>query len=258
MSLIKHISNKDYESANEILEENFKVILESKLHEMKKMYAATMEQNTPEERMKRLKADVLEEDDAEEKPATGNFTPIQKPGNMDKTLDDLSSTLKRMKQHDLEHGQPARLRSGYSTIAEDEQVDEGLLKVARDTLKKLSPVARANQRKPIMKNIEGKPLGKKLKIAPKRIEEETEQLDEAPRVGIVKLRVRGGKVQRRKKVSNVPGMTLRGGKLTRMSPSERRRRKLGAKKAARKAKTKRFQALRKRKMSLLKRARLGG
>ena len=84
-----------------------------------------------------------------------------------------------------------------------------------------------------------------------------ETLDEA-RVNIVKLRIRGGKIQRRKKVSNVPGMTFRGGKLERMSAAERRRRKLGAKKAARKTKAKKSQMLRKRRMSLMKRARLGG
>jgi hypothetical protein len=77
------------------------------------------------------------------------------------------------------------------------------------------------------------------------------------RINIVKARIRGGKIQRRKKVSNVAGMTMRGGKLTRMSPSERRRRKLGAKKAARKSRAKKSQMLRKRKMSLMKRQRLG-
>ena len=49
------------------------------------------------------------------------------------------------------------------------------------------------------------------------------------RVKIVKLRIRNGQVQRRKKVSNVPGFTLRQGKMTRMSPTERRNRKMGAK-----------------------------
>jgi hypothetical protein len=86
---------------------------------------------------------------------------------------------------------------------------------------------------------------------------EKEMLSEKTRVKIVKLRIRGGKVQRRKKVSNVPGMTIRGGKLTRMSPAERRKRKLGAKRGSRKRKTKMTQILRKRKRSMLKRERLG-
>lgn len=83
-----------------------------------------------------------------------------------------------------------------------------------------------------------------------------DNLDEQ-RINIVKARIRGGVIQRRKKVSNVPGMTLRGGQLTRMSASERRRRKLGAKKAARKTKMKKTQMLRKRRLSLMKRQRLG-
>lgn len=82
-------------------------------------------------------------------------------------------------------------------------------------------------------------------------------LDEAVRVLIVKARIRGGKIQRRKKVSNVAGMTMRDGKLKRMSASERRRRKLGAMKAARKSRAKKNQMLRKRKLSLMKRKRLG-
>ena len=83
-----------------------------------------------------------------------------------------------------------------------------------------------------------------------------EQIDEQ-RINIVRARIRGGVIQRRKKVSNVPGMTMRGGSLTRMSAGERRRRKLGAKRAARKTKMKKTQMLRKRKMSLMKRNRLG-
>lgn len=83
-----------------------------------------------------------------------------------------------------------------------------------------------------------------------------ETLSEA-RIGIVKARIRGGKIQRRKRVSLVPGMTLRGGKLTRMSPAERRARKMGARKGARKSKQKQSQTLRKRKLSLMKRKRLG-
>jgi hypothetical protein len=310
--LIENIINKDFDTANKTLEEGFKVILEKKMYEMKKMYAAKMgEQNTHAERMRRLKMDVIEED----------------------------------------------------------EVDEGLLQVAKQKLKLLSPTARANMKKPVMRNIAGKPMGQKLKIAPKKLEEEhsfvlkdkktkevvgtyktmedaasartkkggtkethgiykqrhagalknrmseeaseessmarselqaitkdakiimskikgnkeleawtqskitkaadymnavadymegdKEETLEESRVNIVNLRVRGGKIQRRQKVSGVPGMTFRGGKLERMSAAERRRRKLGAMKAARKSKAKKSQTLRKRKMSLMKRQRLG-
>lgn len=88
-------------------------------------------------------------------------------------------------------------------------------------------------------------------------EEETEeQLDEA-RFKIVKARVRGGKIQRRKKVATQPGFTYRGGKLTRMSPVERRRRKLGAKRGKIKRRSKMARALQKRKRSLMKRRTIG-
>lgn len=86
---------------------------------------------------------------------------------------------------------------------------------------------------------------------------QTEETLEEARINIVKARIRGGKIQRRKKVSNVPGMTLRGGKLQRMSAAERRRRKMGARKAVRKRAPKMNRALMKRQRSLRKRKALG-
>ena len=83
-----------------------------------------------------------------------------------------------------------------------------------------------------------------------------EELEEA-RIAIVKARVRGGKVQRRKKVSNVSGYTLRGGQLTRMSVSERRNRKLGQRRGKIKRRAKLSRALMKRSRSLRKRQALG-
>lgn len=82
-------------------------------------------------------------------------------------------------------------------------------------------------------------------------------LDEKQRIRIVRVRVRKGKVQRRKKVSNVKGFTMRGGKLTRMSVSERRNRRLGNRRSKFKRKAKKVQMLRKRKISNMKRKRLG-
>jgi hypothetical protein len=96
--------------------------------------------------------------------------------------------------------------------------------------------------------------------------EETEQLDEAKRnpnvmrqgrTKVIKARVRGGKVQRRKKVSAVKGYTIRGGKLKRMSAAERLRRKRGARIGKIKRKAKMSRAIMKRKRSLRKRASLG-
>jgi len=103
--------------------------------------------------------------------------------------------------------------------------------------------------------IERKMYEMKKQIAAKMCEEEQE-LDEG-RINIVRIRIRGGKVQRRKKVSNVSGMTIRSGRLTRMSVAERRKRRLGAKRAKLKRRSKMAIALRRRKLSLMKRKRLG-
>lgn len=81
-------------------------------------------------------------------------------------------------------------------------------------------------------------------------------LDEA-NFKIVKARVRGGKIQRKKKVSTRPGYTMRGGKLVRMSSSERMKRKRGARKGKVKRKASAARALIKRKRSLRKRESLG-
>jgi hypothetical protein len=83
-----------------------------------------------------------------------------------------------------------------------------------------------------------------------------EKLDEA-RIKLVKARIRGGKIERRKRVSNIPGMTLRGGQLKRMSAAERRRRKLGQRKGKLKRKAKMARTLMKRQRSLRRRKSLG-
>jgi hypothetical protein len=96
-------------------------------------------------------------------------------------------------------------------------------------------------------------------------EETLDALDEASihnvqkigRTKLIKLRVRGGKVQRRKKLSGVRGYTLRGGRMVRMSTTERRNRRMGARKAKIKRRTKMNQILRKRKVSLRKRRNIG-
>jgi len=82
-------------------------------------------------------------------------------------------------------------------------------------------------------------------------------LDEAARFKIVKARFRGGKLQRRKKVSTQAGFTFRGGKMTRMSPSERRRRKMGQRKGKLKRKATIRRALMKRKRTMRRRKALG-
>lgn len=66
-------------------------------------------------------------------------------------------------------------------------------------------------------------------------------------------RVRGGKVQRRKKVASKPGYKVQDGKVVKMKASEKLKRKRAAKKSARKRKGKQSQTNRKRKQSLRKR-----
>jgi hypothetical protein len=74
---------------------------------------------------------------------------------------------------------------------------------------------------------------------------------------LIRARVRGGKVQRRKVVSAVKGYTIRGGKLTRMKAAERLRRRIAQRKGKIKRRAKLARALIKRKRSLRKRASLG-
>lgn len=74
---------------------------------------------------------------------------------------------------------------------------------------------------------------------------------------LIRLRVRGGKVQRRKVVSAVKGYTIRGGKMIRMTSRERMKRKIGARRAKIKRRAKLARALIKRKRSLRKRTSLG-
>lgn len=75
---------------------------------------------------------------------------------------------------------------------------------------------------------------------------------------IVKARIRGGKVQRRRKVSTRPGYTIRGGRLVRMTSAERQKRKMAARRSKAKRRAKLSRALQKRKMSLRRRRSLGG
>lgn len=106
----------------------------------------------------------------------------------------------------------------------------------------------------------------KLRIAAEMYEDiDYEIVDEAVnrniqkmgRTKLVRVRIRGGKIQRRKKLSAVKGYTIRAGKLTRMSAQERRHRKMAARRAKFKRRAKLQQALRKRKRSLIRRRALG-
>lgn len=77
------------------------------------------------------------------------------------------------------------------------------------------------------------------------------------RTKLVKIRVRHGKVQRRKKLSDSKGYTIRDGRVIRMTAQELRHRKMGAKKAKAKNRSHRAAIIRARKISLRKRHGLG-
>ena len=77
------------------------------------------------------------------------------------------------------------------------------------------------------------------------------------RTKLIRVRIRKGKVQRRIKKSAVPGYTVRSGKIVRMSPLERRHRKMAAKRSKFKRKSKIRQAMRKRSVSIRKRKAMG-
>lgn len=88
------------------------------------------------------------------------------------------------------------------------------------------------------------------------VSEAVDDLIEA-RIRIVKARIRNGKIQRRKKVSNVSGYTFRGGRLKRLSVTERRNRRMGQRRGKIKRRAKLSRSLIKRKRSLRKRASIG-
>jgi hypothetical protein len=77
------------------------------------------------------------------------------------------------------------------------------------------------------------------------------------RTKLIRLRIRGGKIQRRTKLSAVKGYTIRGGKMIRMSAQERRHRKMAARRSKFKRRAKLRQSLRKRKLSLRRRKAMG-
>lgn len=89
-----------------------------------------------------------------------------------------------------------------------------------------------------------------------------EQIDESNvvrmgRLKLIRARIRSGKVQRRVKKSAIPGMRVSAGKLVRMTPTEKRKRKIGARRAKIKRRAKLARALMKRRRSLMKRKAMG-
>ena len=105
--------------------------------------------------------------------------------------------------------------------------------------------------------IEERLTEEKAKLALEMFDLEEGNIQRMGRMKLVRVRIRKGKVQRRRKVSAVKGFTMRGGRMIRMSPMERRHRKMAARKSKFKRRAKLGQALRKRKMSLRRRNSMG-
>ena len=105
--------------------------------------------------------------------------------------------------------------------------------------------------------IEERLTEEKAKIALEMFDLEEGNIQKMGRMKLVRVRIRKGKIQRRRKVSGVKGFTLRGGKMIRMTPMERRNRKMAARRSKFKRRAKLGQALRKRKMSLRRRSSMG-
>ena len=86
---------------------------------------------------------------------------------------------------------------------------------------------------------------------------EEDNIQRMGRTKMVRIRIRKGKVQRRVKKSAVKGYTIRGGKLIRMTPQERRHRKVAARRSKFKRRSKIRQSQRKRTIALRKRKAMG-
>lgn len=97
----------------------------------------------------------------------------------------------------------------------------------------------------------------KVEMTNEMFEIDEANVQKVGRMKLIRVRIRGGKIQRRKKVSAVKGFTMRGGKLTRMSSQERRNRKMAANKAKFKRRSKMRQSVVKRQRSLRRRKAMG-
>lgn len=264
-NLIRNISNKNYDAANEILSEHVSIIMEKKLFELKKNMAAKMCEQMGfmgPSRAEKLRTGVLEEDELDEaidpkedSMSVERGTPKQQKNTTVVPKNNMggpgSTHNKNMKE---------QAAGGSGLIVPKSNTREKGDLPSSVTIDKISP-EKQSAIDIISKNtkalIDLKNKGKYKGPIDQAIEEETEeQLDEA-RVKIVKARIRGGKIQRRKKISNVEGYKVQGGQLKRMSPTERRHRKLGQKRGKIKRRSKMTRTLMKRQKSIRKRQSLG-
>ena len=252
--IISNIKNKNYDTANEILSENITLIMEKKLFEMKKSVAAKMSEQMGiigPSRAEKLRSGVLEENEIEEAvdPKEDSLSvergiPKQKPGSTHYKTTPSNETIvpkNNLKEEEESGEESSMARSELNAITKDAKSIMSKVKGNKEleawTQSKITKAA--DYLNSVADYMDGE-----------------EKLDEA-RVKIVKARIRGGKIQRRKKVSNVEGYKVSGGQLQRMSPAERRNRKLGQRRGKIKRRSKMTRTLMKRQKSLRKRASLG-
>jgi hypothetical protein len=251
INLVNSIVNRDFVSADSILEETVELIMAKKLEEAKKMTASKMCEQGLSKPSWALQQRGLVEDDVE----SGEESSMAR-SELNAITKDAKSIMSKIKGNkELEAWTQSKITKAadYLNSVADYMDEENELEESDD----MGPVKARGER---VKDYRHKTSGKEISSTKHPGEEwelvKEESLEEA-RVKIIKARIRGGKIQRRKKVSNVAGMTLRGGKLQRMSAAERRRRKMGARRAKIKRKSKMNRALMKRQRSLRKRKALG-
>lgn len=268
--IIEDISNKEYNSASEAISETLSTILEKKMVEMKKMMMAkeqiTMNRKAfdgnPGARAEKLYRDVVEVNN----PNMDSETETNKLAEeeLDEAIKDEDKHFESQSQK-MQDAINLHLRNGKDYAGavkaakvhvkeELEALDEASKLTNDDWKKDSKDVKTSKDSKFVLKMIDK--WGNRGSAWMNHPALKESEINEA-RIKIIKARVRGGKVQRRKKVSNVAGYTFRGGQLKRISPMERRRRKLGQRRGKIKRRAKLQRTLVKRKRSLRKRQSIG-
>lgn len=258
-NLVEHILNREYDAANQIFESEIETVTEIKLNEAKKMVAARMAEQVPAfmgaaaGNAVKLRRGVLEEDDLDEMDLSREKPDYESIEDRRGQSPNAKAGQWWAKNHWKEMGQKV-------TQQQADDINSGKMKSRGpfdnlDTPRQKSTGYTIGGARPGVAGKNSQSISGAI-FQKKELKEESEELDEA-RIKIQKARVRGGKIERRRKVSNVEGHKIVDGKLKRMSPAERRRRKLGAKRGKLKRRSKMRLALMKRKRSLRKRASIG-
>ena len=265
MTIINHIRNKEYDLAKDQLLENIQQIVERKLEQKKRMIAAKDMCDCGCGGYKICMVSGDPKDDFVSSPSVEKAKKGLTMGEEKGLWDNIHAKRERIK-----HGSGERMRKpGSKGAPSDEdlknsQNEEKLAGNSGDRTGKTcekchkGKYQETSQHDDMYGVLHCTKCGTQVKRW-KSIKEENvseEELDEA-RIKIVKARIRAGKVQRRKRVSNVPGYTMRGGQLKKMSPMERRKRRLGQRRGKIKRRAKLQRALIKRQRSLRKRTALG-